>query len=106
MKAGGAFTYYNSPGTQLLHSIMGTQTLYFLSKDNQRISLWWLYPGQEHPLERGWRVNYGLVYTTTLDGSYQYYYVPETLTLLPGIQMESRGHERTLNIYAGWRKCF
>ena len=106
MKAGGAFTYYNSPGTQLLHSIMGTQTLYFLSKDNQRISLWRLYAGQEHSLGKGWRVNYGAVYTTTLDRSYQHYYDPETLTPLPGNQMESRRHERTLNIYAGWSKSF
>lgn len=106
MKAGGAFTYYTSPRTQLLHSIMGTQTLYFLSKDNQRINLWKLYAGQEHSLGRGWRVNYGAVYTTTLDRSYQHYYDPETLTPLPGNQMESRRHERTLNIYAGWSKSF
>ena len=50
LKAGVEFTYYRSPGSQLLYSTLGNETMNFLSRDNQRINQWRFYAGQEHTL--------------------------------------------------------
>lgn len=106
LKAGVAFTSYHSPGSQLLYSTMGTETMNFLSRDKQQINQWRFYAGQEHTLGKGWGLNYGMAYTTALDHSYQKYYDPETDHLLPDNNMASRRREQTLNVYAGLNKSF
>lgn len=106
LKAGVAFTSYHSPGSQLLYSTMGTETMNFLSRDKQQINQWRFYAGQEHTLGKGWGLNYGITYTTALDHSYQRYYDPETDNLLPDNNMNSRRREQTLNVYAGLSKSF
>ena len=106
LKAGAEFTYYHAPGSQLLYSTLGEETLNFLSKDNQRINQWRFYAGQEHTLGADWGLNYGIAYTTALDNSYQMYFDPETETLLPDNNMQSRRREQTLNFYAGLSKSF
>ena len=37
-----------------------------------------MFLAQEHSLGKGCGLNYGIVYTTGIDNSYQYYYDPET----------------------------
>lgn len=106
LKAGVEFTYYRSPGSQLLYSTLGNETMNFLSRDNQRINQWRFYAGQEHTLGKDWGLNYGMAYTTALDHSFQRYYEPETETLLPDNNMQSRRREQTLNFYAGLSKSF
>lgn len=106
LKAGVEFTYYRSPGSQLLYSTLGNETMNFLSWDNQRINQWRFYAGQEHTLGKDWGLNYGMAYTTALDHSFQRYYEPETETLLPDNNMQSRRCEQTLNFYAGLSKSF
>lgn len=106
LKAGVEFTYYRSPGSQLLYSTLGNETMNFLSRDNQRINQWRFYAGQEHSLGKDWGLNYGMAYTTALDHSFQRYYKPETETLLPDNNMQSRRREQTLNFYAGLSKSF
>ena len=106
LKAGVEFTYYRSPGSQLLYSTLGNETMNFLSRDNQRINQWRIYAGQEHALGKDWGLNYGMAYTTALDHSFQRYYEPETETLLPDNNMQSRRREQTLNFYAGLSKSF
>ena len=106
LKAGAAFTYYHSPGSQLLYSKMGTESMNFLSRDKQQINQWRFYAGQEHTLGKGWGLNYGIAYTTALDNSYQMYYDPGTNILLPDNNMHSRRREQTLNVYAGLSKSF
>lgn len=106
LKAGVEFTYYRSPGSQLLYSTLGNETMNFLSRDNQRINQWRFYAGQEHSLGKDWGLNYGMAYTTALDHSFQRYYEPETETLLPDNNMQSRRREQTLNFYAGLSKSF
>lgn len=106
LKAGVEFTYYRSPGSQLLYSTLGNETMNFLSRDNQRINQWRFYAGQEHTLGKDWSLNYGMAYTTVLDHSFQRYYEPETETLLPDNNMQSRRREQTLNFYAGLSKSF
>ncbi|MCR2006023.1 outer membrane beta-barrel family protein [Bacteroides acidifaciens] len=106
LKAGVEFTYYRSPGSQLLYSTLGNETMNFLSRDNQRINQWRFYAGQEHTLGKDWGLNYGMAYTTALDHSFQRYYEPGTETLLPDNNMQSRRREQTLNFYAGLSKSF
>ena len=58
-------------------------------------------------------MNYGAVYTTSIDHSYQYYYDTEkdagtktgVSTGIPD-NMQSRRREQTLNFYAGFNKSF
>ena len=57
LKAEVAFTSYHSPGSQLLYSTMGTETMNFLSRDKQQINQWRFYAGQEHTLGKGWGLN-------------------------------------------------
>lgn len=106
LKAGAEFTFYRSPGSQLLNSTLGKETMNFLSRDNQRINQWRFYAGQEHSFGKDWGLNYGIAYTTALDNSYQMYYEPEKETLLPDNNMKSRRREQTLNVYAGLNKSF
>lgn len=106
LKAGVEFTYYRSPGSQLLYSTLGNETMNFLSRDNQRINQWRFYAGQEHTLGKDWGLNYGMAYTTALDHSFQRYYEPGTETLLPDNNMQSHRREQTLNFYAGLSKSF
>lgn len=110
LKAGAELTYYRSPSDQLLHSRLQDEQLAFLTDDCQRINRWKFFLAQEHTLKNGWGLNYGAVYTTSIDNSYQYYFDPETGEALSGSDalsnMKSRRSEQTLNIYAGFNKSF
>ena len=78
LKAGAELTYYRSPSDQLLHSRMQDEELDFYTEDCQRINRWKFFLAQEHSLGKGWDLNYGAIYTTSIANSYQYYYDPET----------------------------
>lgn len=123
LKAGAELTYYRSPSDQLLHSrLLDDDELDFFTQDCQRINRWKLFLAQEHNLKKGWGLNYGIVNTTSVDNSYQYYYDPETGEQLgkggtrnPAdngensdafSNMRSRKREQTLNIYGGLNKSF
>lgn len=107
MKAGVEFTYYRSPSTQLLHSKLNDIELDFLSDDCQRINRWKMFLAEEQSIGKGWEINYGLSYVTSIDNSYQYYFDPENGELQQGDKnMRSRRREQTLNIYAGFNKSF
>lgn len=107
LKAGAEYTWFRAPSSQLLHSVLNDKELYFFSKDNQRINRWKAYLSQEHQLSKGWGVNYGAIYTTSIDNSYQYYYDPSTGELLDGNNnLKSRRREQTLNFYVGANKSF
>lgn len=132
LKAGAEFTWYNAPGNQLLHSRMGDDALDFYTEDGQRINAWKFFLAQEHQLKNGWGLNYGAIYTTSVDHSYQTYEelisVDELTRLqatrsLPSRQLvpsspcqlkstrqlndvRSRRREQTLNLYAGFSKSF
>ena len=110
LKAGAEFTWYRTPGDQLLHSEMEGERTDFYTTDLQRINAWKFYLSQEHSLKNGWGLNYGATYTTSVDNSYQYYYNEELRTkneesVLPP-DMKSRRREQTLNVYAGFNKSF
>ncbi len=104
LKGGAEFTYYHSPLDQWLYSKMNGVELNFKSQNSQRINRWKFFVSQEHELKKQWGVNYGAVYTTSVDNSYQYYNpVDATSPQLPD-DLLSRRREETLNLYAGLRK--
>ena len=112
LSAGAEFTWYRTPGTQLLSSEMEGVRLDFYTEDMQRINAWKFYLSQEHSLKNGWGLNYGGVYTTSVDHSHQYYFNEELRIKneelageLPP-DMKSRRREQTLNVYAGFNKSF
>ena len=110
LKAGAELTYYRSPSDQLLHSHLQDKELDFYTEDCQRINRWKFFLAQEHDLGQGWGLNYGAIYTTSVDNSYQYYYDPATGGQLESSgsisNMKSRRREQTLNFYAGFNKSF
>lgn len=123
LKAGAELTYYRAPSNQLLHSRLMDEELDFLTRDCQRINRWKFFLAQEHDLGRGWGLNYGAVYTTSVDNSYQYYFDPETDGQMSANResmssantdgtseslsnMKSRRREQTLNLYVGFNKSF
>ena len=113
-KAGAEFTYYTTPSHQRLESALEEAVLRFETYDRQRISRWKAFLSQEHAWANGWGLNYGAVYTTGTDHSYQIY-LP-----LPAGQpaaadgeepslpedMKSRKQEQTVNLYAGFSKSW
>lgn len=111
LKAGLEFTWYNSPDQLWLHSRMEKQQLDFYTEAGQRINAWKFFLAQEHTLKNGWGLNYGTVYTTTIDNSFQTYYETDEKRIkydkstLPD-DIRSRRREQTLNIYAGFSKSF
>lgn len=111
LKAGLEFTWYNAPDKQWLHSRMEKQQLDFYTEAGQRINAWKFFLAQEHTLKNGWGLNYGTVYTTTIDNSFQTYYDNEEKETTPDKSalpdnIKSRRREQTLNIYAGFSKSF
>lgn len=111
LKAGLEFTWYNAPDKQWLHSRMEEQQLDFYTEAGQRINAWKFFLAQEHTLKNGWGLNYGTVYTTTTDNSFQTYYDNEEKETTPDKSalpdnIKSRRREQTLNIYAGFSKSF
>ena len=113
LSAGAEFTWYQVPGDQRMQSEMEGTRLDFYTEDRQRINAWKFYLAQEHSLKHGWGLNYGAVYTTSVDNSYQLYFNNEELRMkndevageLPP-DMKSRRREQTLNVYAGFNKNF
>lgn len=111
LKAGLEFTWYNAPDQLWLHSHMEKQQLDFYTEAGQRINAWKFFLAQEHTLKNGWGLNYGTVYTTTIDNSFQTYYDNEEKETTPDKSalpdnIKSRRREQTLNIYAGFSKSF
>ena len=102
LKAGAEFTWYHAPGSQRLVSEMDGTSMDFYTEDAQRINAWKFYVSQEHQLKHGWGLNYGVVYSTSVDNSYQRYSGNEGLPS----DMDSRRREQTLNVYAGFSKSF
>ena len=68
----------------------------------QRISRWKAFVSQEHNTKSGWGINYGVIFNTSTDESWQKFTgtgaVPEDMS---SVQTES-----ILNIYAGFNKTF
>ena len=113
-KAGAEFTYFTTPSHQRLESILEDATLRFETSDRQRINRWKLFLSQEHGWADGWGLNYGAVYTTGIDHSYQTYLPWKAAQSVASTRngqtlpedMQSRKQEQTVNLYAGFTKSW
>ena len=106
LKTGLEFTYYKAPSTQILDSRMPEQQLDYLIHNDQKINKWKGFITQEHQLKNDWGINYGVIYTNTLDNSYQYYTkTHEASSDLP-VDLTVRQREHILNIYGGFNHNF
>ncbi len=109
LNAGMEMTYYNTPSQQTIRSVVNNETLDFYTENGQRINRWKFYLSGENSLGKGWGLNYGTVFTTSVDNSYQLYFDANTHEAIVSgnfNDMRSRRKEETLNIYAGITKQF
>lgn len=70
---GAEYTYYNSPQTQRLSSVLTDRELNYIVNNRQRLDIWRVYAKQEHALKGGWGLNYGASYIRSTDNSKQEY---------------------------------
>lgn len=121
LNVGAEYTYYNSPQTQRLSSVLTDRELNYVVNNSQRLDIWRVYARQEHTLNGGWGLNYGASYMRSTDNSSQDY---EELTSQQGtsrrgnmpdanllVDLSARNssakkRENTVNLYAGFSKNF
>ena len=70
---GAEYTYYNSPQTQRLSSVLADREMNYLVDNRQKLDIWRVYAKQEHTLKGGWGLNYGASYLRSTDNSRQEY---------------------------------
>lgn len=105
LELGAEMTYYNTPSEQTQYSKDAQTTLHFLTGSGQRINRWNFFAKQLHTFSKGWELNCGVIYNTTIDHSYQWYKKQADNTVLPQ-PLDSRRREETFNSYAGFSKEF
>ena len=103
---GAEYTYYNSPQTQKLNSVLADRELNYVVNNRQRLDIWRIYARQEHKLNGGWGLNYGASYIRSTDNSSQAY--DESTSGQGGlpVSQNTRKRENTVNMYAGFSKNF
>ena len=103
---GAEYTYYNSPQTQKLNSVLADRELNYVVNNRQRLDIWRIYARQEHKLNGGWGLNYGASYIRSTDNSSQAY--DESTSGQGGlpVSQSTRKRENTANMYAGFSKNF
>ena len=135
LNVGAEYTYYNSPQTQRLSSVLAGRELNCVVDNSQRLDIWRVHAKQEHTLNGGWRLNYGASYVRSTDNSSQDYQpleqTSDELTSRQGNMLVLRGmsgdanqlvclsarnssannlstkkRENTVNLHAGFSKNF
>lgn len=106
LNVGAEYTYYNSPQTQKLSSVLTDRELNYVVNNRQRLDIWRIYARQEHKLNGGWGLNYGASYIRSTDNSSQAY--DESTSGQGGlpVSQNTRKRENTVNMYAGFSKNF
>ncbi|HIW44805.1 MAG TPA: outer membrane beta-barrel family protein [Candidatus Prevotella stercoripullorum] len=121
LNVGAEYTYYNSPQTQRLSSVLTDRELNYVVNNCQRLDIWRVYAKQEHTLNGGWGLNYGASYMRSTDNSRQDYNqqtsgqgtsrrgnMPDANLLvdLSARNSSAKKRENTVNLYAGFSKNF
>jgi len=106
LSAGAEMTYYRNPETQFLSSELPTGKLDYSVDNNQKINRWKFFLLQEHSLKNGWGINYGTIYTTSINHSRQIYMAINTATGDAPASSYTRQREDDANIYVGFNKSF
>lgn len=106
MKMGVEMTYYHDPENQYMNSTLPTGALYYIVDNDQRINRWKASVSREHHLARNWSVNYGAVYTSSVNHSLQNYAEAEQTTGDEPSSSFTRLREDNANVYFGFNKDF
>ena len=121
LNVGAEYTYYNSPQTQRLSSVLTDRELNYVVNNSQRLDIWRVYARQEHTLNGGWGLNYGASYIHSTDNSRQDYNqqtsgqgtsrqgnMPDANLLvdLSARNSSAKKRENTANLYADFNKNF
>ena len=106
LNVGAEYTYYNSPQTQTLSSVLTDRELNYVVNNCQRLDIWRVYAKQEHTLNGGWGLNYGASYIRSTDNSSQEYRSMEQAEGDLPVSQGTRKRENTVNMYAGFNKNF
>ncbi len=106
LNVGAEYTYYNSPQTQRLSSVLTDRELNYVVENCQRLDIWRVYAKQEHTFNGGWGFNYGASYVRSTDNSRQAY--DESASGQGGLPVSQsiKKRENTVNLYAGFSKNF
>lgn len=106
LKAGAEMTWYHNPEQQRLTSELPTGMLNYGVDNDQRINRWKFFLAQEHQLGNGWGMNYGAIYTTSINHSRQIYSQVSTTTNHVPVSSTTRLREDDVNLYMGFNKAF
>ena len=105
LKAGVEMIYYKAPTTEGLDSRMKEEELHYLIHNDQKINKWKMFLSQEHKLN-DWGLNYGIIYNTSRDHSYQFYTPTGELSGKLPDNLSYNQKEDNLNMYVGFSKHF
>lgn len=106
LNVGAEYTYYNSPQTQRLSSLLTDRELNYVVDNCQRLDIWRVYAKQEHTFNGGWGLNYGASYVRSTDNSCQAYDESASRQGYLPVSQSTRKRENTVNMYAGFSKNF
>lgn len=106
LKTGAEMTYYHHPEKQSLNSKLPTGTLNYHVENKQRVNRWKFFLSQEHTLWNNWGINYGAIYTSSINHSKQGYTSLNTTTGYNPASSYTRQKEDVMNIYLGFDKNF
>ena len=104
LKAGAELTYYHNPSHENFQSTIPTGAMQVAVDNEQRVNRWRFYLAKEHQLKGGWGLNYGAIYTTSINhGSQNYVQVHSTTGYSP-LSSFTRLREENVNFYVGGDK--
>lgn len=106
LSASAEMTYYRHPETQSLTSTLPTGTLRYEVDDRQKINRWKFFLSQARTLPGNWGLNYGAVYTSSINHSGQIYTALHTTTGYQPTSTGTRLREEDVSLYAGFSKDF
>ena len=106
LKAGAELTYYHNPSHENFQSTIPTGAMQVAVDNEQRVNRWRFYLAKEHQLKDGWGLNYGAIYTTSINhGSQNYVQVHSTTGYSP-LSSFTRLREESVNFYVGGNKVW
>ena len=95
------YTYYKTPSTQDLTSVLPTGSLNFKSKEQQQINRWTADFCHDFSLSKTLDMNYGFSYVHSVDDSWQEYQETGENTAYSFSDIKSRQKEDILDVFAG-----
>lgn len=95
------YTYYKTPSTQDLTSVLPTGNLNFISKEQQQINRWTADFCHAFSISKSLDMNYGLSYVHSVDSSWQEYRETGENTAYSFSDIKSRQKEDILDVFAG-----